>query len=309
MPSLAQLQAEPWWSREVVTDELDWLGDELCRRTGRPRDAFGSKGNTVHLNGGHRSQEWILNSDWCTNTSYTVQSGLTSTQLRHIAAGDFTPGAWGTSGNRALMVKHTAALFAAARRGELTGVRQIFGTLNGRNAVGLNVLSNSTTTPDASHLDHLHFTFDRRYLRDIALMKRIADIITGDDMPLIAEDVKAVWQYHLAPGGYNMQDHLLNAESFAVQTRDEFRAFRAQEETRDAVTLAAIQALSAGGGNIDTAVILERINAQANATRDLVEQQHAAEMAELSRIHAAQMAEKQAELAGLQAELDRLNAS
>lgn len=190
MPSLAQLQAEPWWSREIVTDELDWLGDELCRRTGRPRDAFGSKGNTAHLSGGHRSQEWIRNSDYCTNTSYTVQSGLSAEQLRHIGACDFTPGDWGTAANRALMVKHTTNLFAAARRGLLSGVRQIFGTLNGTSAIGLNVVSNSTTAPDSSHLDHLHLTFDRAHMRDVALMARIADLI-GDDMAIV--DWTASW--------------------------------------------------------------------------------------------------------------------
>ncbi len=301
MPSYSQLEAEPWWGREIVTDELDWLGDELCRRTGRPRDAFGSKGNNVHLNGGHRSQEWILNSDWCTNTSYTVQSGLTSTQARHIAAGDFTPGNWGTSGNRALMAKHTRALFDAARAGRLTGVRQIFGTLDGVRATGLNVLSNSTTTPDSSHLDHWHITFDRRYMRDIALMARIADIITGGFVVATAEDVKAVWQYHLAPGGYNMQDHLLNAESFAVQARDELRVFVAAEQTRDAAMLAAIQAL-AGGGGPDAAPIIAAIQAEAAATRALVEEKHNAEMAELRRAF-------DAEKAGLVAELERLNAA
>ena len=37
MPSYAQLEAEIWWGREIVTAELAWLGSELCRRTGRPR--------------------------------------------------------------------------------------------------------------------------------------------------------------------------------------------------------------------------------------------------------------------------------
>lgn len=182
MPSLAQLQAEPWWGREIVTAELSWLGAELCRRTGRPRDAFGSKGNEAHLNGGHRSQEWIKNSEWCTNTSYTVQSGLSGEQPRHIAACDFTPGVWGSSGNRTLMAKYTKALFDAARTGRLAGVRQIFGTLNGTSAIGLNVVSNSLAYPDDSHLDHLHLTFDRTRMRDSALMARIADTLTGDDM-------------------------------------------------------------------------------------------------------------------------------
>lgn len=182
MPSLAQLQAEPWWNREIVTDELDWLGDELCRRTGRPRDAFGSKGNTAHLSGGHRSQEWLKNSDYCENRSYTTQSGLTADQLRHIGACDFTPGVWGTAANRALMVAQTRALWDAARAGKLTGLRQIFGTLNGQTAIGLNVLSDSTTIPDSSHLDHWHLTFDRRSMRDSALMARILETVLGDEM-------------------------------------------------------------------------------------------------------------------------------
>lgn len=179
MPSYAQLEAEPWWGREIVTVELDWLGDELCARTGRPRSSAGTKGNNLHLNGGHRSQEWILNSDYCTNTSYTVQSGLTSEQLRHIAALDFTPGAWGTSSNRALMAAQTKRLWDAAKRGELTGVRQIQGTLDGVRAAGLNVVSGSTMTPDSSHLDHWHLTFDRKHMRDRALMARIVNIALG----------------------------------------------------------------------------------------------------------------------------------
>jgi len=38
--------------------------------------------------------------------------------------------------------------------------------------------------------------------------------IGADDVD--AEDVKAVWQYYLAPQGYSMQDHLLNAERQAA---------------------------------------------------------------------------------------------
>jgi hypothetical protein len=186
MATLVQLQAEPWWSREIVTDQLSWLGRELCRRTGRPSSAWGDKGNEKHLSGGHRSQEWLRNSDYCTNRSYTVQSGLSAEELRHICAGDFTPSSWGTSENRKLMVMHTQNLFAAAIAGELTGLRQIFGTLDGVKPIGLNVLTGTTTFPDDTHLDHLHLTFDRRYMRDAGLMSRIADLI-GDAVPTEGE--------------------------------------------------------------------------------------------------------------------------
>jgi len=42
----------------------------------------------------------------------------------------------------------------------------------------------------------------------------VAAVLNGDDVD--AEDVKAVWQYYLAPLGYSMQDHLLNAEKHAA---------------------------------------------------------------------------------------------
>ncbi|MEO3742485.1 hypothetical protein [Plantactinospora sp. B5E13] len=67
MPTYAQLQAETWWGRELTTPELAWLGAELCRRTGRPRGAFGTKGDNNHLRGAHRSQEWILKSRYATS--------------------------------------------------------------------------------------------------------------------------------------------------------------------------------------------------------------------------------------------------
>lgn len=179
MPSLEQLEAEPWWDREIVTPEMDWLGDELSRRTGRPRDAFGTKGNTVHTSGGHRSQEWIKNSAYCDNHSYTVQSGLSAEQARHIAAGDWTPGQWGTVANRALVAVQTRALRDAALRGDLAGLTQIMGTLDGRTPWGINLPAGTTFRPDSSHLDHWHVTGDRKRMRDKALMQKILEVVIG----------------------------------------------------------------------------------------------------------------------------------
>lgn len=181
MPTLLQLRLEPWWDREIITPELDWCGDELCRRTGAPPWSIGTKGDENHLNGGHRSQEWIVNSDWCTNIHYTVQNGLSGEQPRHIAALDRTPLAWGTPENRAQMVVETNRLLAAARSGRLPGITQIQGTLDGRTTYGQNFPSLITTVPSDSHLDHWHLTFDRRYLRDAALMARIVDVVLGEE--------------------------------------------------------------------------------------------------------------------------------
>ena len=187
MPSLAQLTAEQWWSREIVTPELDWLGDEICRRTGRPRVAAGSKGDEHHLRGAHRSQEWILNSRYCTNRSYTVQSGLTATQTRHIAGFDFSPG------STAAMRAQTQRLIDAMRAGRLDEVREVYGTVDGKTVTGWNNQENRYATSDSSHLWHWHISIDRRRLTDRALMERILAIALGEDV----DDVSAadVWTY------------------------------------------------------------------------------------------------------------------
>ncbi|SCL43144.1 hypothetical protein GA0074692_6783 [Micromonospora pallida] len=208
MPTYAQLQAEPYWGREITTPEVDWLGDELCRRTGRPRSACGTKGDNRHLGGAHRSQEWIKWSKYCTNRSYTVQSGLTAEQERHLAGIDFVPGEWGSDRNRRLMVEQTGRLVDALVSGRLAGVREVIGTLDGRTVVGVRA-DGSTFSSDDSHLDHWHLTLDRRKCRDKQLMERIVAVALGedDDMdakqflailkdPAVAREMRALpWQY------------------------------------------------------------------------------------------------------------------
>ncbi|HEY0697230.1 MAG TPA: hypothetical protein VGD43_05415 [Micromonospora sp.] len=185
MVTYAQLQAEPYWSRETTTAEMDWLGDELCRRTGRPRTAVGIKGDNRHLRGSHRSQEWILNSRYCTDRTYTVQPGLTAVQQRHLAGFDFTPGAWGSPQNRSLMAAQTGRLLAAMKAGRLDEVRELYGTVDGRTVTGWNNVQNRPATADDSHLDHWHLGIDRRHCADRSLMARILAIALGledDDM-------------------------------------------------------------------------------------------------------------------------------
>lgn len=185
MPTYAQLQAESWWGREVRTDELKRLGDEICRRTDRPRNAAGDKGDRFHLNGAHRSQEWILKSRFCTNRSYTVQSGLTAEQTRLIAGFDFTPG------SVQQMIAQCKRLMAALKAGKLEEVREFYGNVDGDQVVdGWDNLRNRAATSDSTHLWHWHLTIDRRKLRDKRLMERILATALGDatpeedDMPL-----------------------------------------------------------------------------------------------------------------------------
>jgi hypothetical protein len=190
VPTYAQLQSERWWGREIVTAELDWLGDHLCSRLRRPRSAAGSKGDNEHLNGAHRSQEWILNSRYSTSRAYTVQGGLNATQLRHISGFDLVPGEWGSAQNRRLMIEQTGRLLAAMRGGKLDEVRELFGTTNGSTVTGWNNVTNSFASSDSSHLEHWHLSLDRRHCANRALMERIVAIALGeddDDMPTVDE--------------------------------------------------------------------------------------------------------------------------
>ncbi|GIG92660.1 hypothetical protein [Plantactinospora endophytica] len=217
MTTYAQLRAESWWGREIVTPEVAWLGTELCRRTGRPRGAFGSKGDNEHLRGAHRSQEWILNSRHCTDRTYTVQSGLTATQRRHVAGVDFTPG------SDTQMIAQCRRIYAAVRAGRLEEVREFFGNVDGDRVVdGWDNVRDRTASSTRSHLWHWHLTLDRRHCADRSLMERILaivldDTLEEDDMPLTNADAKlvarAVVSQKLGSSGPTVQVALQEAAS------------------------------------------------------------------------------------------------
>lgn len=173
MPTYAQLQAEVWWGQEIVTDELDWLADALCSFFGVPRSNGGTKGNNVHLNGGHRSQRWILNSRYCTNRTYTVEPGLPSMFVNDIAAFDVT-----LPPQHMLTISRNAD--RATRAGKLEELVEWFGNVDGDQRVdGWNNIENRVASSDSSHLWHLHGRVKRSLLRDMNAMRRIFAALTG----------------------------------------------------------------------------------------------------------------------------------
>ncbi len=175
MPTYAQLQAEPWWGRELVTPEFAWLHEQVAAALGIPRGNVGSKGDNAHLNGAHRSQEWILNSRYCTNRSYTVQAGLSADQVRHLAGCDITPK------NLDQMLAISRNVDREVRAGRLEEVREWYGNVDGDSRVdGYNNVANRVASSDSSHLWHLHLSIDRRALRDMTAMRRILAAITGN---------------------------------------------------------------------------------------------------------------------------------
>lgn len=281
MATLAQLRAEPEWGREIVTDELDWLADQLCARLNRPRTAAGTRGDVGHLYGGHRSQEWILRSVWCRNRTYTVQRGLTATQARHIAALDITPDEWGSRANRTAVTAITRRLVAAGKAGRLPGVWEVIGTLDGRTPVGVDLPEGQTWPADESHLEHVHKTFDRRRLQDRAVMERVLAVVLGEDDDMDLGDrvpwvTAGQWErVRKLPGladdaaGLSIQQILTYVYEFSRGA--DTKANDALKEAAQAGKLAAeaVELLKAGGGNPDLAPILARIDALATTVTGL----------------------------------------
>jgi hypothetical protein len=172
MPTYAELQVETWWGREIIPDPLRELGARLCTAYGRPITAYGTKGDNLHLSGSHRSQEWIVNSRYCRNRTYTVQSGLTTTQVRHIAGFDFNPG------STSRMIEICTRLDKAVRAGRLEQVLAWYGNDDGDNIVdGYNNVVNQVSTSDASHLWHLHMTLDRKLVDNAAAIRAVGDVL------------------------------------------------------------------------------------------------------------------------------------
>lgn len=292
MPSLAQLQAEPYWGREVVSVELDRLGDRLCSHFDRPASAWGDKGNEVHLRGAHRSQEWILNSAFCTSRTYTVQSGLSDWQRRLIAGGDFTPAGWGTSANRALMVQITGRLITAAKADRLPGVIEIGGTLDGRNPTGWHVIQRRVLNFDSSHLDHVHLTFDRSAVESRAVMDNVFNIMIGDDMSW-SEVLDYPGTPQTNPLGYPAGQILIGTNQAAFNAWAEAKTGRAEIRAELTALRGVVEQLAEairnGGGTVDTAAILAGVDTRLAAQRTAIEAELRDAVADLGEGGAAQV--------------------
>jgi hypothetical protein len=175
VPTYAELQAESWWGREIAPAPLRRLGERLRTAYDRPAVAVGIKGDNVHLRGAHRSQEWIEHSRYCTNRTYTVQSGLSDAQERYLAGLDFTPG------TTKRMIELCGRLDREVRAGRLEVVREWYGNDDGDNRVdGYDNVRDRVATSDDSHLWHLHLTLDRRLVNDDAAMIRVGDVLLDE---------------------------------------------------------------------------------------------------------------------------------
>jgi hypothetical protein len=269
MPTYAELEAEQWWARELVPVSIAGVGEALRRAYDLPADAIGVKGDRVHLSGGHRSPEWIVNSRYSTrgtgDGSLLCHDGawlvpghpLWDGAKRNLRALDVT------LGSVARMVEVCKRCDLALRENRLPAVRRFWGNVDGDQVVdGFDNLYDRATTSDSSHLWHLHL----EWFPDLAHLDH-ADVIAallGDDMPLTDADLvkvgHATWELGNAPRGVNMRDNWLQvrAQLDAMEKANAALAGRidgyaAADKVRDEAVLAALQA---GGGNPDVAPVM-----------------------------------------------------
>lgn len=158
MATLAQLQAESWWRRETIPPALAELRMRLLNYWKLSPSAIGIKGDYRHLRGYHRSREWIKNSQYCTNRSYSVSEtpgNRTGGDSRWICAMDITL-------PHDLLLPVCRRLDSAVRAGKLEKITEWYGNLNGDQRVdGYDNIRNVVATSDSSHLWHLHTSYDR----------------------------------------------------------------------------------------------------------------------------------------------------
>lgn len=92
MPSLAELQQEEVWQDEYVPHSIGMTRTLLLNAWGWEGWRIGTIGDEKHLNGYHRSRNWIQRSRHCTNRTYSVtetSGNRNGGDGRQIAAMDF----------------------------------------------------------------------------------------------------------------------------------------------------------------------------------------------------------------------------
>jgi hypothetical protein len=195
MPTYAELAQEAVWGAEFEASALADFNERLRAHYQHTRAQTGSKGDNRHLKGRHRSRNWDLTSQYCTNRAY-------ATTKPRDKRGD---GDWLRAtdiGITGVTLRAAAArLDAAVRSGKLPMVAEWFGTVDGVNVVGW--FEGSSSSSDSSHLYHLHVGYWTDSCNDATQFQLLGDIIIGDNMLTDAEIkriVDEVWNRDVIAG-------------------------------------------------------------------------------------------------------------
>ncbi len=249
-----------------------------------------------------------LTTDYSKRESSLDRPGTNAASALDIGNFDIT-----VNGRRVTLRTLSLALVAACKTGDprTSDVREIIYTPDGVTVRRWDRLG-IRTTGDSSHLYHTHISFFRtsegRRAQPDNILGLLHTILQGDDMDaeqnmLLTADA---WRTHtiindeekvpaaapfIAGQPNRLRTRLVGLESKV----DQLIVAAAADAVRDAATKVAINALAtavaAGGGNVDSAAILARIDAIAAAESQTVAALRAEVVALRQRIGAAQQAE------------------
>lgn len=174
MPTYAQLERESWWRAEYEPPPLKRFNANLRSTYGLTPAECGSKGDNNHLNGRHRSYNWDVNSQYCTNRGYSTTDARDRRgprdALRATDLGLSGPPLW----------EVCRRVDTAVRAGELPGLAEWFGTFDGVSVVGW--ANGRPASSGRSHLTHGHFGYWTEAVEDAAFFDRLESVVIGDDM-------------------------------------------------------------------------------------------------------------------------------
>lgn len=266
MPTLAQLQSESWWTREIVPAALDAVFRQLCAHFDSDPLGGGTRGNEFHDYGRHRSLAWCLNSRFCTDRSYGTQDKRDRDgDPNHIRAIDVKL-------NRTQIREVSRRLDAAVRAGRAPMVAEWFGTFDNVNVSGW--YEGHASSADDSHLEHVHVGVWTIYADDQAVLGALFAIMTGDDTVTPEDLIKLLSDTKfsspaLGVAGRSLTDWLKGGEGAKQEVAKlaaTVAAANAADATRDAAVLAAVQALATTGG-VEAAPIVTAIEAVRDEAR------------------------------------------
>lgn len=278
---------DPYYRAETTPVSVYRIGAALCAAYNQPDNAFGAKGNLAHASGYHRSRAWVLHSvdSRYGSDDYSVFKPLDRGGADNdVSAFDFTPGVWGTADNRRRMVEITARVYTAAKAGDprLSNLREFAGTLDGRTVVTFNCADGSLKGPfDSSHLDHVHGSFWRSSAANdhAGIIEVMLGAPKGVLMALTEEQQQDLWNWlallvdpDTPPTG--RPGDRFRFPPLVMQAAKLIPELQAAVAAQTAAIEALAAAINAGGGNVDTAAILARLDALQRAltaeTRDAV---------------------------------------
>lgn len=261
-------------------------------------------GTRVYKTGYHGPVDWMLRehpTDYSVQRAADLRGPRTVGRAIDISYADARAGRDPVKHKRTI-IRVTKRVAAAVERkdprmygpGDVAKVREVIGTLDGRNTHLCSFLNERVTVrkydPDDSHLWHNHVSVTTDYVDDLATYKDLLDIMFGDliqeddDMPLTDADVvkvaKAVWDHRrevsesarkLAgwPEGFDASAWNLLSGADAAEVA--LLALARSEQARDAIQTAVIRAVESAVTAIarDGIVTTEQLEDLARRTADL----------------------------------------